>query len=126
MNARSPHEDRHRHAVLLPAFWRRHRARPCDCLGTDAARSRRQGDHRRFKEERDEGLQVERIGRNVLIPFNRAYVDYTIGWNLKGQLKALFRRHDFDLIHTHCPAAPSLPLLARRGSTSVRKWVRFT
>jgi phosphatidyl-myo-inositol alpha-mannosyltransferase len=66
----------------------------------------------RFKTERDEGLSVERIGRNVLIPFNRAYVDYTIGWNLKGQLRALFRRHDFDLIHTHCPAAPSLPLLA--------------
>lgn len=66
----------------------------------------------RFKEERDEGLQVERIGRNVLIPYNRAYVDYTIGWNLKGQLEDLFRRHDFDLIHTHCPAAPSLPLLA--------------
>jgi phosphatidylinositol alpha-mannosyltransferase len=66
----------------------------------------------RFKTQRDEGLQVDRIGRNVLLPYNRAYVDYTIGWNLKGQLKALFRRHDFDLIHTHCPAAPSLPLLA--------------
>jgi phosphatidyl-myo-inositol alpha-mannosyltransferase len=66
----------------------------------------------RFKDERDAGLQVERIGRNLLIPYNRAYVDYTIGWNLKAQLKALFRRHAFDLIHTHCPAAPSLPLLA--------------
>jgi phosphatidyl-myo-inositol alpha-mannosyltransferase len=66
----------------------------------------------RFDEESDAGLQVERIGRNVLIPYNRAYVDYTIGWNLTGQLKALFRKHAFDLIHTHCPAAPSLPLLA--------------
>jgi phosphatidyl-myo-inositol alpha-mannosyltransferase len=66
----------------------------------------------RFDDESDAGLQVERIGRNVLIPYNRAYVDYTIGWNLTGQLKALFRRHAFDLIHTHCPAAPSLPLLA--------------
>ena len=66
----------------------------------------------RFKEERDEGLSVDRIGRNVLIPYNRAYVDFTIGWNLKGQLASLFRRYDFDLVHTHCPAAPSLPLLA--------------
>ncbi len=66
----------------------------------------------RFKDELNAGLQVERIGRNVLIPYNRAYVDYTVGWNLKAQLKALFRRHAFDLIHTHCPAAPSLPLLA--------------
>ena len=68
----------------------------------------------RFNEssERDHGLPVERIGRNVLIPYNRAYVDYTIGWKLERQLRTLFRRHNFDLIHTHCPAAPSLPLLA--------------
>ncbi len=66
----------------------------------------------RFNTERDAGLPVERIGRNVLIPYNRAYVDFTIGWRLKKQLEALFRRHDFDLVHTHCPAAPSLPLLA--------------
>jgi len=66
----------------------------------------------RFSTEHDGGLRVERIGRNLLIPYNRAYVDFTIGWNLKSQLKALFRRYDFDVIHTHCPAAPSLPLLA--------------
>jgi phosphatidylinositol alpha-mannosyltransferase len=66
----------------------------------------------RFETERDEGLAVERIGRNVLVPYNRAFVDYTIGWQLKRQLRALFRRHDFDIVHTHCPAAPSLPLLA--------------
>ncbi len=46
----------------------------------------------RFATEHDGGLQVERIGRNVLIPYNRAFVDYTLGWNLRGQLKALFRR----------------------------------
>ncbi len=27
---------------------------------------------------------MERIGRNLLIPYNRAYVDYTIGWKLEG------------------------------------------
>jgi phosphatidyl-myo-inositol alpha-mannosyltransferase len=61
---------------------------------------------------RADDLPVERIGRNVLIPYNRAYVDFTVGWKLERQLKTLFERHDFDLIHTHCPAAPSLPLLA--------------
>ena len=65
----------------------------------------------RFSTEHDGGLRVERIGRNVLIPYNRAFVDFTIGWNLKGELTDLFRRYDFDLVHTHCPAAPSLPLL---------------
>jgi phosphatidylinositol alpha-mannosyltransferase len=57
-------------------------------------------------------LPVERIGRNLLVPYNRAFVDFTIGWNLKGQLRRLFRQHQFDVLHTHCPAAPSLPLLA--------------
>jgi phosphatidylinositol alpha-mannosyltransferase len=66
----------------------------------------------RFASNPAEGLSVERIGRNVLVPFNRAFVDFTIGWNLKGQLRRLFRDHDFDVLHTHCPAAPSLPLLA--------------
>jgi phosphatidyl-myo-inositol alpha-mannosyltransferase len=66
----------------------------------------------RFAQNPNEGLAVERIGRNVLVPFNRAFVDFTVGWNLKGQLRRLFRRYDFDVLHTHCPAAPSLPLLA--------------
>lgn len=66
----------------------------------------------RFNTNPNEGLAVERIGRNVLIPFNRAFVDFTVGWNLKGQLRESFRRHDFDVVHVHCPAAPSLPLLA--------------
>lgn len=66
----------------------------------------------RFATNPEEGLPVERIGRNLLVPYNRAFVDFTIGWNLKGQLRRLFRQHGFDLIHTHCPAAPSLPLLA--------------
>src|SRR4029450_13505953 len=65
-----------------------------------------------FRNEQPAVLPVARIGRNVLIPFNRAFVDFTIGWRLEAQLRELFRKHRFDLIHTHCPAAPSLPLLA--------------
>jgi phosphatidylinositol alpha-mannosyltransferase len=65
-----------------------------------------------FRGEGPADLPVERIGHNLLIPFNRAFVDFTIGWNLEKQLRALFLRHRFDVIHTHCPAAPSLPLLA--------------
>ncbi len=65
-----------------------------------------------FNTNPDGGLDVDRIGRNVLVPFNRAYVDVTVGWRLKNQLRELFARYDFDVLHTHCPAAPTLPLLA--------------
>ncbi|HET6472288.1 MAG TPA: glycosyltransferase family 4 protein [Pseudomonadales bacterium] len=66
----------------------------------------------RFRTDPPVTLPVDRIGRNLLIPYNRAFVDFTIGIGLKRQLRTLFRRYDFDVIHTHCPAAPSLPLIA--------------
>ena len=55
---------------------------------------------------------LERVGYNVLIPFNRAFVDFTIGLNLRGEFKRVLRRHDFDILHTHCPTSPSLPVIA--------------
>jgi phosphatidylinositol alpha-mannosyltransferase len=55
---------------------------------------------------------VERVGQNILIPFNRAFVDFTVGANLRGELREVFRRHEFDLVHTHCPTSPSLPVIA--------------
>uniref|UniRef100_A0A832I013 Glycosyltransferase family 1 protein n=1 Tax=Eiseniibacteriota bacterium TaxID=2212470 RepID=A0A832I013_UNCEI len=60
----------------------------------------------------DHGVPVERVGHNVLVPFNRAFVDFTVGFGLKGQLERLFRRYDFDVLHVHCPLAPTLPLMA--------------
>ena len=55
---------------------------------------------------------VHRIGYNVLVPFNRAFVDFTVGLTLKQELREVFAKHDFDVVHTHCPFAPSLPVLA--------------
>ncbi len=55
---------------------------------------------------------VERIGYNLLIPFNGAFVDLAVGLRLRGQLRALLRRHDFDILHTHAPLVPTLPLIA--------------
>jgi len=55
---------------------------------------------------------VRRIGYNILVPFNRAFVDFTVGWGLKGQLKRALRELDLDLVHVHCPTAPTLPVFA--------------
>ena len=62
--------------------------------------------------ETPESNGVIRLGYNVLVPFNRAFVDFTLGMRLRGQLRAIFRDEQFDLLHTHCPTAPSLPILA--------------
>jgi phosphatidylinositol alpha-mannosyltransferase len=55
---------------------------------------------------------VDRIGWNLMVPFNGAFVDLTVGLQLQRQLRGLLRAHDFDLLHTHAPLVPTLPLLA--------------
>lgn len=64
-----------------------------------------------------EGVRVERVGYNILIPFNKAFVDFTVGFTIQQQVRELCRRYDFDVVHTHCPIAPSLPILAIQTAT---------
>ncbi len=55
---------------------------------------------------------VLRIGWNILVPFNRAFVDFAIGLSLKRRLKRAIRQLDLDVVHVHCPTAPTLPIFA--------------
>ena len=71
----------------------------------------------RFRSNANDPEWIERVGYNVLIPFNRAFVDFTVGLRLKHYLRELFARHEFDVVHTHCPLAPSLPILAIQSAT---------
>jgi phosphatidylinositol alpha-mannosyltransferase len=57
-------------------------------------------------------VPVERLGRNILIPSNGALIDFTLGLRLRQQLSGLLEAHRFDLVHTHCPVMPTLPVLA--------------
>jgi phosphatidylinositol alpha-mannosyltransferase len=55
---------------------------------------------------------VTRLGRNVLVPHHGAWVNMTVGRNLTRKLEAAFRAFQPDIIHTHCPLVPTLPLMA--------------
>ncbi len=55
---------------------------------------------------------VVRIGRNVLVPVNGAWVNMTVGAGLRGELRRIFERERFDIVHAHCPLVPTLPLFA--------------
>jgi len=57
---------------------------------------------------------VLRIGRNVVIPYNGAENNMTVGMGLPRRLAGIFERGRFDVIHTHCPLSPVLPLLTLR------------
>ncbi len=54
---------------------------------------------------------VIRIGRNVLVPVNGAWVNMTVGIGLRARLRGILEREGFDLVHAHCPLVPTLPLL---------------
>ena len=62
--------------------------------------------------EQHQSRDIERIGYNLLVPFNRAFVDLTVGLTLRQELRRVIREYDFDLLHTHCPMAPTLPIMA--------------
>ncbi|HKQ59013.1 MAG TPA: glycosyltransferase family 4 protein, partial [Candidatus Eisenbacteria bacterium] len=68
----------------------------------------------RFRDRREPegGCCVERVGTNVLVPFNQAFVDLTVGLGLRRRLRARLQAGDFDVVHIHNPTAPTLPLLA--------------
>jgi len=59
---------------------------------------------------------VVRLGTSVLVPFQGALVDLTLGPNLRRELTALWGQRAFDLVHVHQPLTPTLPLLT--GETS--------
>jgi len=60
---------------------------------------------------------VERIGYNLLIPFNGAFVDLAVGLRLGHQLRELISDKNFDVLHTHAPLVPTLPLMAIRAAS---------
>jgi len=62
--------------------------------------------------ESNHGDGVVRIGYNLLVPWNGAFVDVTVGRRLGERLQSVFASYRFDVVHTHCPLVPTLPLLA--------------
>jgi phosphatidylinositol alpha-mannosyltransferase len=66
---------------------------------------------------------VLRIGRNVLVPVNGAWVNLTVGAGLRGELRRIFERERFDVVHAHCPLVPTLPLFALEAALPWQKVV---
>lgn len=59
-------------------------------------------------------VRVERLGYGLLVPFQGAFVDVVVSLDLGRELRRLWRRHGFDLVHLHQPLTPTLPLLTTR------------
>ena len=48
---------------------------------------------------------VVRVGTSILVPFQGAFVDLTIGPTLRRDLRRLWGERTFDLVHVHQPLA---------------------
>lgn len=66
----------------------------------------------------DRGLRVVRVGRDVTIPSNGAFVNMTVGVGLGRELAEVEAREGFDLVHIHSPMDPLLPVLAVKHLTA--------
>ncbi len=55
---------------------------------------------------------IIRVGRSVKIPANRSMSSITVSTRLSKKVKAIIQGGNYDIIHTHGPIVPVLPLLA--------------
>lgn len=56
--------------------------------------------------------RIRFIGRNIPVFFNGSCGRLTVGLNLTKKVKELLREEKFDIIHTHSPLFPTLPIIA--------------
>lgn len=61
---------------------------------------------------------VYRIGHDVTVPVNGAFVNITIGTRLGRQLREIEQKEHFDVVHIHAPLEPVLPLIALRSMSA--------
>jgi len=62
---------------------------------------------------------ILRVGRSILIPANKSFASVTIGLSLVQDVMKILRTGGFDIVHTHGPLGPTLPILSLICSRSV-------
>ncbi len=72
----------------------------------------------RFRGTGPEEPGVVRLGRNVVLPYNGAENNMTVGLCLPRQVSEILDRSRFHVLHVHCPLSPVLPLLSLRLARS--------
>ena len=55
---------------------------------------------------------MHRVGRAILVPINKSRPTLTVGLSVPREVRDYLRDQRFDIVHTHGPLAPTLPLLA--------------
>src|SRR5688500_14879198 len=102
--------------ALVTEYYYPHLGGICEHVHFFAREARRFGHHVDIITSNIEGARatpnVIRIGRSQTVYSNGSQARVTVGVGLKRQLKATFKRGDYDVVHIHSPLNPSLPFLA--------------
>lgn len=67
----------------------------------------------------DQPVEVIKIGRSLPVYSNGSVARVTVGFNLAKKVQRLLAAEKFDIIHTHSPLFPTLPLVFQRYTNAV-------
>jgi phosphatidylinositol alpha-mannosyltransferase len=102
--------------ALVTEYYYPHLGGICEHVHFFAREARRLGHHVDIITSNIKGgandPHIIRIGRSQPVFMHGSHARFTVGINLKKQLKEVFRRGQYDIVHVHSPLVPSLPILA--------------
>ncbi len=102
--------------ALVTEYYYPHLGGICEHVHFFAREARRLGHHVDIITSNIEGAVAEphviRLGNSQPVYFNGSQARLTVGVGLGRQLKKVFARGRYDIVHVHSPLSPSLPLIA--------------
>jgi phosphatidylinositol alpha-mannosyltransferase len=115
-SAASPAFARPLRIALVTEYYYPHLGGICEHVHFFAREARRLGHHVDIITSNIKGgasdPHIIRIGRSQPVFIHGSHARFTVGLNLRKQLKEIFRRGQYDIVHVHSPLVPSLPILA--------------
>ncbi len=109
-------DERTLRIALVTEYYYPHLGGVCEHVHFFAREARRRGHHVDIITSNLAGAEpqdgVIRIGRSQPVYANGSQARITIGFGLRGQMREVLRRGQYDIVHVHSPLTPILPLLA--------------
>lgn len=110
------YDDRRLRVALVTEYYYPHLGGICEHVHFFARELRRRGHHVDVITSHIPGAEeqphVIRIGRSVPVYANGSQARITVGVNVFRDMRRIFRRGRYDIVHVHSPVNPVLPMVA--------------
>lgn len=102
--------------AIVSEFYYPHIGGVCEHVHHFAREARRRGHHVEIITSHLPGERpdpsVIRIARSVAINVNGGVGRFSVGWNVRAQMREALETGGYDIVHVHSPLTPALPLAA--------------